>query len=81
MAKITYVGPLPSRCGFSVKDITTTLRKMAATYLLKKLNSEIGRFPTICFVVAVGGTTTFDVPLSLQNMSLVLEESSEFLCK
>ena len=39
MAKITYLGPLPSRCGFSVKDTTNTLRKMAATYLLKKLNS------------------------------------------
>ena len=39
MAKITYLGPLPSRCGFSVKDTTNTLRKMTATYLLKKLNS------------------------------------------
>jgi len=27
------------KCGFSVKDTTTTSRRMAATSLLKKLNS------------------------------------------
>jgi len=42
---------------------------------------ETNRFSTMCYIVAVGGTTTFDVPPSLQNMPLVLEENSEYLCK
>jgi len=39
MAKTIYLGRLPWKCGFLVKDTTTTSRRMAATFLLKRLNS------------------------------------------
>jgi len=35
----------------------------------------------MCSIVAVGGTTTFDVPTGLQNLPLVLEANLEYLCK